>query len=428
MENASSAEHSMLEQALTHLTDAARHLNIDNDVIEKLTYPKESMKARLMVRMDDGSQKSFVAWRCRYDDTRGPTKGGIRFHPDSTIEEVETLAFWMMCKCAVMNLPFGGGKGAVRVDPQSLSRSELERLSRSYVRAFSQMLGPQRDIPAPDVYTNSMIMGWMADEYGSIVEHPCPAVITGKPIALGGSLGRDDATARGGYYLIKHLENELNLRGKDKTVAIQGFGNAGQFIATLLHADGYKIVAVSDSKGAVINKEGLDPHRLIAIKKEKGTVGAKAGINGAEALAPNDLIAVDCDLLVPAAFEDLIRKDNADRITAKVILELANGPITPEADEILSKKKIIVLPDILANAGGVTVSYFEWVQNLQGYYWQLPEIHQRLKTIMEAEGRAIWDLSLEKGTSVRTAAYIHALKRLATAIEAHGTQSFFGSR
>ena len=428
MTNVSSAEHSMLDQALTHLVEAGRHLNIDPDVMEKLAYPKESMKARLMIRMDDGSRKSFVAWRCRYDDTRGPTKGGIRFHPDSTIEEVETLAFWMMCKCAVMNLPYGGGKGAVRVDPQSLSRSELERLSRSYVRAFSQMIGPHRDIPAPDVYTNSMIMGWMSDEFGSITGHPTPAVITGKPIALGGSLGRDDATARGGYYLIKHLENELGLSSSSKTVAIQGFGNAGQFIATLLHADGYRIVAVSDSRGAVQCKDGIDPHKLIAVKNETGKVTAAAGKDGIEKIDPNNLIAVNCDLLVPAAFEDLIRKDNADSITAKVILELANGPISPEADEILARKKIIVLPDILANAGGVTVSYFEWVQNLQNFYWPLEEIHQRLKTIMENEGRAIWDLSLEKGTSMRTAAYIHALQRLATAIEAHGTQAFFGSR
>lgn len=427
MANVSSAEHSMLDQALTHLVEAGRHLNIDPDVMEKLAYPKESMKARLMIRMDDGSRKSFVAWRCRYDDTRGPTKGGIRFHPDSSIEEVETLAFWMMCKCAVMNLPYGGGKGAVRVDPQSLSRSELERLSRAYVRAFSQMIGPHRDIPAPDVYTNSMIMGWMSDEFGSIQGHPTPAVITGKPIALGGSLGRDDATARGGYYLIKHLEKELGL-APGKTVAVQGFGNAGQFIATLLHADGYRIVAVSDSSGAVQCKEGIDPHKLIAVKNETGKVTPIAGQGGIETIDPNDLIAVECDLLVPAAFEDLIRKDNADRISAKVILELANGPITPEADEILAKKKAIVLPDILANAGGVTVSYFEWVQNLQNFYWPLEEIHKRLKVIIENEGRAIWDLSLEKGTTIRTAAYIHALQRLATAIEAHGTQAFFGSR
>ncbi|MBX6375292.1 MAG: Glu/Leu/Phe/Val dehydrogenase [Acetobacteraceae bacterium] len=417
----------ILDRALTRLDEASRHIQVDGDVLERLKYPRETTKVRLMIRMDDGSRKSFLAWRCRYDDTRGPTKGGIRFHPNATAEEVETLAFWMTIKCAVMNLPYGGGKGAVQVDPRTLSKAELERLSRAYVQAFSRIIGPDRDIPAPDVYTNSMIMGWMADEYATIVGQSVPAVITGKPIALGGSLGRNDATARGGYYLVRHLARELGLPQEGMRVAVQGFGNAGQFIASLMRADGHRIVAVSDSGGAVYRAKGLDVATLLEAKNAGRSVASLAGENGVEALPPEDLVAVDCDLLVPAALEDMINETNADRIRAKVVLELANGPVTPEADTILDRKGVIVLPDILANAGGVTVSYFEWVQNRQGFYWSEQEVHERLRTVMEREGREIWALSRERGVSPRTAAYIHALARLAGAIEAHGTQQFFTS-
>lgn len=419
-------EDSLLDSALVRLDEAARHINVDADVIEKLKYPRETTKARLMIRMDDGSRKSFLAWRCRYDDTRGPTKGGIRFHPDASADEVEMLAFWMTFKCAVMNLPYGGGKGAVQVDPRKLSKAELERLSRSYMQAFSRIIGPDRDIPAPDVYTNAMIMGWMADEYSQIVGHASPAVITGKPLALGGSVGRGDATARGGYYLVRHLFSELGLKGKLR-IAIQGFGNAGQHIASLFAADGHSIVAVSDSGGAVKSAGGLSLEALLAAKKEDKSVIQTIGKDGHEALSADQLVGVDCDVLVPAALENMIRIDNADTIKARVVLELANGPVTHDADEILAKRNVVVLPDILANAGGVTVSYFEWVQNKQGYYWELPEIHEKLRVIMEREGRAIWELATSRGITVRTAAYVHALSRLAEAIEAHGTQSYFDS-
>jgi len=420
------SDDTLLDRALTRLDEAASHLRIDQDVIEKLKYPRETTKMRLMIRMDDGSRKSFLAWRCRYDDTRGPTKGGIRFHPDSSIEEVETLAFWMTFKCAVMNLPYGGGKGAVRVDPRTLSKSELERLSRAYMQAFARVVGPDRDIPAPDVYTNAMIMGWMADEYSQIVGQLSPAVITGKPIALGGSLGRNDATARGGYYLVRHLASELGL-GAGMRVAIQGFGNAGQYYAQLAGADGHKIVAVSDSAGAIHKAEGLDIAKLIAGKAAGRQVADLATELGAEVIGADALIGVDCDLLVPAALEDMITLDNASSIKARVVLELANGPVTPDADKLLEARGITVLPDILANAGGVTVSYFEWVQNRQGFYWDVEEIHARLLRIMEREGRAVWDIARDRGTTMRTAAYVHALSRLATAIEAHGTQPFFTS-
>ena len=415
----------MLDHALLRLDEAAAHVALDPDVLEKLKYPRETTKVRLMIRMDDGSRKSFMAWRCRYDDTRGPTKGGIRFHPDSTAEEVETLAFWMTFKCAVMNLPYGGGKGAVRVDSHALSKAELERLSRAYIQAFAKIIGPDRDIPAPDVYTNSMIMGWMADEYASIVGESAPAVITGKPISLGGSLGRDDATARGGYYLVRRLADQLGLKPGAR-VAVQGFGNAGQHIARLLAADGYRIVAASDSKGAIRCADGLDVETLLAAKS-RGSLTALAGAHGITALSAEDLIAVDCDILVPAALEDMIHARNADRVKARVVLELANGPITPEADAILEQKKVVVLPDILANAGGVTVSYFEWVQNRQGFYWPVEEVHERLKAMMEREGEAVWAIARDRGISLRSAAYVHALARLANAIQAHGTQQFFTS-
>jgi len=417
---------SLLDHALVRLDEAATHLNIDHDVIEKLKYARETTKVRLMIRMDDGSRKSFLAWRCRYDDTRGPTKGGIRYHPEATVDEVETLAFWMTFKCAVMNLPYGGGKGAVQVDPRKLSKAELERLSRAYIQAFSRILGPDRDIPAPDVYTNSMIMGWMADEYAQIVGRHEPAVITGKPIALGGSLGRGDATARGGYYLVRHLAEDLGLNGPLR-VAVQGFGNAGQHIARLLAADGHRIVAVSDSEGAVKAEAGLHVDLLIGAKESGRSVASTAGQGGHEFLAAEDLVSVDCDILVPAALENMIHADNAADVKARLVLELANGPVTSEADDILAGKGAVILPDILANAGGVTVSYFEWVQNRQGFYWTEQEIHERLRAIMEREGRAIWNVAREKSVTMRTAAYVHALGRLAEAIEAHGTQNFFTS-
>jgi glutamate dehydrogenase (NADP+) len=415
----------MLNQALRRLDEAAAHIEIDADVLEKLKYPRETTKVRLMIRMDDGSRKSFMAWRCRYDDTRGPTKGGIRYHPDATADEVETLAFWMTFKCAVMNLPYGGGKGAVRVDPHALSKAELERLSRAYIQAFARIIGPDRDIPAPDVYTNSMVMGWMADEYSSIVGQSTPAVITGKPISLGGSLGRDDATARGGYYLIQHLAERLQLAPSAR-VAVQGFGNAGQHIARLMAASGYRIVAASDSRGAIHCPGGLDVETLVSAKRQSSLVNL-AGSNGIKAIPAGEFVAVDCDVLVPAALEDMIHADNVSGVKAKVVLELANGPITPEADAVLDSKNVVVLPDILANAGGVTVSYFEWVQNRQGFYWPVEEVNARLKVMMESEGEGVWDLARKRGISLRSAAYVHALSRLATAIQSHGTQQFFTS-
>ena len=415
----------LFTKARKRLKEAAKHLDIHTEVIEKLRYPKETLAVSLQVRMDDGSRKSFKAWRCRYDDTRGPTKGGIRYHPAVNLDEVMTLAFWMTFKCAVANLPYGGGKGGVAVDARSLSRTELERLSRAYIQAFSRFIGPDRDIPAPDMYTNGIVMAWMADEYSSMVAVPTPAVITGKPIALGGSLGRDDATGRGGYYVLRHLEKELGVSPEKSRVVMQGFGNASFHCARLLHADGFKIIGVSDSRSAIYDPDGMDPLAVMDHKqKSRGLSGSPSNGNLQE-MTNAELLEQECDVLIPATMENQIIEENAADIKAPIILELANGPTTPAADAILRKSGTIVIPDILANAGGVTVSYFEWVQNKAGYYWPLDEVQSKLKKIMEPEARRIWNVKQERDVDMRTAAYVHALDRIASAVEAHGTKAYF---
>jgi glutamate dehydrogenase (NADP+) len=415
----------LLDRALERLDEAAGHMSIAPETLARLRQPMETLKARLTIRMDDGRQESFQAWRCRYDDTRGPTKGGIRFHPDSTEEEVEALAFWMTVKCSVAELPFGGGKGAVRVDPHKLSKMELERLSRAYVRAFARFIGPDRDIPAPDVATNGMIMAWMADEYATITGKPSPAIITGKPVALGGSLGRDDATARGGFDLLKHLADRLGCHNGQRRAVLQGFGNASSFMARLLKADGWTIVGASDSAGAVVNPNGLDVDALVQLKADGHSIIKAAGKNGTVLCDAEDMLSVESELLVPGALENMIHAENAGRIAARIILELANGPVTPEADRLLQKAGKLVLPDILANAGGVTVSYFEWVQNRLGMRWTLEDVHARLATTMQKQGDLVWQASVDKGISLRTAAYVVGLGRLVDAIQASGTRAYF---
>lgn len=416
---------SLFHAARTRLDEAARHLDIHDDVMEQLRYPKETLAATLSVRMDDGSVQSFKAWRCRYNDTRGPTKGGIRYHPDVSIDEVMTLAFWMTLKCAVANIPYGGGKGGVAVDVKQLSRTELERLSRAYIQAFSRFIGPDRDIPAPDMYTNGIVMAWMADEYSKMADAPTPSVITGKPIALGGSQGRADATGRGGYYVIRKLEDELGLAPGKSRVVLQGFGNASFHCARLLHDDGYIIVGLSDSRNAIYDEDGLDPHAVMAHKRATGSVSGASGNGTVIAMDNAALLTSDCDVLIPAAIENQITATNAAAVKASVILELANGPTAIEADPILAEAGKIVVPDVLANSGGVTVSYFEWVQNKSGFYWSEDEIHRRLREIIEPEAEKIWALAREKDIDMRTAAYVHALARIADAVEARGTQDYF---
>ena len=418
----------LFSTARERLDDAARYLDIEREVIEQLRYPKETLAATLLVRMDDGSRRAFKAWRCRYDDTRGPTKGGIRFHPAVNVDEVMTLAFWMTFKCAVANLPFGGAKGGVAVDVKTLSRAELERLSRSYVEGFSRFIGPERDIPAPDLYTNGIVMAWMADEYATITGHPTPAIITGKPVALGGSLGRDDATGRGGYYVLRCLQAELGVSPERSRVALQGFGNASYHCARLLHDDGYRIVGLSDSTSAIYDPDGMDPYAVMDHKtRTRGLAGAPTrGVS--RQLSNAELLETECDVLIPAAVENQITEANAANVKAPVILELANGPVTPAADAILDRNGVTVVPDILANSGGVTVSYFEWVQNKTGYYWPVEEVRSKLKAGLEPETRRIWDLAKDKAVNLRTAAYVHGLERIGQAVEARGTKAFFSQK
>ncbi len=417
----------LFTEAKRRLKTASKYIDIDPDVLEKLKYPQETLSASLLIRMDDGSRRSFKAWRCRYDDTRGPTKGGIRFYPSVCLDEIMALSFWMTFKCAVANLPFGGGKGGVAVNAQKLSKSELEKLSRTYVKAFSKFIGPDRDIPAPDMYTNSMVMGWMADEYSAIVGQPSPAVITGKPLELGGSQGRKDATGYGGYLVIRHLEKEFELHPKKSSVIIQGFGNAGFHCAKLLHQDGYKIIGICDSKTGLYDKSGLDPIALYDNKIKLGALFNQYTPPSVTQMSNTKLLEEKCDLLIPAALENQITALNAENIKASVICELANGPITFAADEILAKNNITVIPDILANAGGVIVSYFEWVQNKAGYYWEEDEVRTKLKQRIEPEAHKIWNLKLELGIDMRTAAYVLALERINAAVSAHGTKAFFVS-
>ncbi|MEM6467969.1 MAG: Glu/Leu/Phe/Val dehydrogenase [Planctomycetota bacterium] len=438
----------IFENALLRLDRAAQFANIDSEALDRLRHPKSVVNVSIPIRMDDGSLRIFEGYRVRHDDTRGPTKGGIRFHPQVHLGEVKALAFWMTCKCAVAGVPFGGGKGGVIVNPIELSRMELERLSRGFVQQLADFIGPDTDIPAPDVYTNSMIMGWMMDEYSTIQRRRTPDVITGKPIPLGGSLGRDDATGRGAYYCIKELERINDWTPENVRVAVQGFGNAGQHVARLLHADGYRCVAISDSKGGVYRDDGIDIPRAIELKRSQTSVSNVYGDrsvcdcpecgcvechcnpddSGSGTVITNEqLLELDVELLIPAALENQITVENASRITAAYIVEVANGPTTTEADDILKELGATVVPDILANAGGVTVSYFEWTQNRAGYYWSEEEVHERLQKIMAQEFTAIHNLSVESEIDMRTAAYAHALNRIGEAMESQGTSRYFNA-
>jgi glutamate dehydrogenase (NADP+) len=420
------------DNAKEQFEEALRHIDISDDAKECLSMPKEIMTASIPVRMDDGSLKIFTGHRVHYNNSLGPTKGGIRYHPGVTLDEVQSLAFWMTFKCAVMGLPYGGAKGGITVNPKEISKKELERLSRGYVQAFYDFIGPDKDIPAPDVYTNATIMGWMADEYSKISRSYLPAAFTGKPLSLGGSKGRDVATALGGYYIIKNLVNKLGMQEKGLRVSVQGFGNAGYNIARFLHDDEYRVIALSDSKGGIVCKDYcFDPVKIMGAKKSKGMIdgvyykGTVHDDNDHEHVSNTGVLETECDILIPAAIENQITKDNADKIKAKIILELANGPVTPEADRILAKKGIIVVPDILANAGGVTVSYFEWIQNRQGYYWSEKKIFDKLQKLMTTAFEDIYSIMTAKKCTLRVAAYIHAIKKIVEAIEAKGTKEFF---
>jgi glutamate dehydrogenase (NADP+) len=422
---------SLLSDAGSRLETAMKYVSISEDAIESLKYPQASLTVSIPVRMDDGSLKIFQGYRVRYDDTRGPGKGGVRYHPNVTLDEVQSLAFWMTFKCAVLNLPFGGAKGGITLNPKTLSRMELERLSRGYIDAIADFIGPDVDILAPDVYTNATIMGWMMDEYSIIRRQISPAVVTGKPITMGGSLGRETATAMGAFFVIENAMQKLERIPQETTVAVQGFGNAGAHIAELLFQAGYKIVAVSDSQGGIYAPQGLDIPSIRAYKlnnlgiKAVYCEGSVCNIIEHKTISNAELLTLDIDILIPAALENQVTDSNAQNIKAKYIFEVANGPVSSTADLILELQGIQVFPDILVNAGGVTVSYFEWVQNRSGLYWTTTEINQRLKQKMVEEADTIWDLSHNLSVSMRTAAYIHGLTRLGDAISAKGTRDYY---
>lgn len=413
---------------LKQIRQAYKYVDVCDNVKTVLERPKEMFIANLAVTMDDGKVKLFPAIRVHYNDVLGPTKGGIRYHPDVNADEVIALAFWMTFKAAVIDIPYGGGKGGIIVDPKKLSTHELEHLSRSYIEAMADFIGPDKDIPAPDVYTNSTIMGWMMDEYSKIKRKQEPAVITGKPLILGGSQGRDIATALGGYYIFKKAYEKLGLN-KDITIAVQGFGNAGMHIAKMLHDDGLKVVAVSDSKGGVYNEDGLDIEQLIKDKDKAREKGQSSKVSVCESCKENtkvitneELLELDVDVLIPSALENQITIINADKIRAKVVLEIANGPTTVDADKILNKKGITVIPDILANAGGVVVSYFEWVQNKAGYYWTKEEVFEKLKAKMETAFDKVHSEFIKNKIDMRTAAYVVGLKRIQKGLISKGIQ------
>ncbi len=409
----------MFEMAKQRLTDTAKLLDIADDVVETLRYPDETLCASLRVRLDDGSVKSFKAFRCRYNESRGPTKGGIRFHPSVNMDEVITLAFWMTFKTACVDLPFGGGKGGVSVDTKELSKRELERLSRAYVRAFSDFIDEDRDIPAPDMYTGGIVMAWMADEVAALKRRPMPAAITGKPLPLGGAKGRTEATGRGGFRVLEVFQDKLGL-DNGATIAVQGFGNAGTVFAQMAAEAGFKVVMASDSSGAAYDKDGLDIEGLIAHKSETGAVTGFA-----EDCAAGDLLKADCDLLVPAALGGVIDEDSVERLNCGAVLELANGAVTAKADAQLVRAGIPVVPDILANAGGVIGSHSEWVQNRTGQYWGLDDFNDILDRRIQDSAKETLGLAGELERDYRTAAYALALKRLNDAIAAKGTQRYY---
>lgn len=406
-----------LSMAQRQLRKAVEQMQADPAVYEILKEPKRTLTVNFPVRMDDGSIRTFMGIRAQHTDVIGPTKGGIRFHPNVTEDEVKALSMWMTFKCGVLGLPFGGAKGGVICNPRELSRGELERLTRGYVDAISAIIGPEKDIPAPDVYTNAQIMAWMMDEYSRLQGYNAPGVITGKPICLGGSLGRETATAQGCVFVIREAARKLSLDLTKATAVVQGFGNAGMHTARLLEEMGVTIIAVNDSKGGAYAPHGISVSELAAHKKETGTV---MGAPGTRNISGDQLLSLPCDILVPAALENQITGENAREIQARIVAEAANGPTTVEADAILSDRGVLVIPDILANAGGVTVSYFEWVQNLMNYYWTEAEVMDRLEQKMVSAFNDVFKTAVEYRSDMRTAAYISALRRLVEALKLRG--------
>jgi glutamate dehydrogenase/leucine dehydrogenase len=400
--------------ALENFDTAADALGLDNDTREMIKYPERVLTVTVPVRMDDGRIHRFEGYRVQHSTVRGPGKGGIRYHPQVTLDEVKALATWMTWKCAVVNIPFGGAKGGITCNPKSMSKGELERMTRRYTSAILPLIGPEKDIPAPDVYTNSQTMAWIMDTYSMTLGYPVPGVVTGKPISLGGSLGRNEATGRGVFYTIQSACEHLRMSLKDATVAVQGFGNAGSIAAQLLHEAGAKIVAVSDSTGCIYNKDGLN---ILELMRMKALCGHVEGFPESEPISPAELLAMKCDILVPAALENTILAENAPAVKAKIIAEAANGPLTPGADRILESKGVFIIPDILCNAGGVTVSYFEWVQDEQHLFWEAQDVYDRMERVMKTAFRDVLKIHLEQKASMRIAANMLGIGRVAEAVQ-----------
>jgi len=415
----SSMEKSLYEQALEVFRQAAKVMQLDPNIQKFLERPQRTIVVEFPVLMDDGRVEMFVGYRCQHSTALGPAKGGIRYHPNVTLDEVQTLAFWMTWKCSLLNLPYGGGKGGVKVDPSKLSKSELERLSRRFFFEISQFVGPLKDIPAPDVNTNLQVMAWYLDTYSMHVGYTALGVVTGKPVELGGSVGRNEATGRGVAVVAAEACKLLGMDISKAKVAVQGFGNVGSFSAKILQEEfGAKIVAVSDVSAAYYDPNGIDINDLIAYRdSNKGLI---EGYPKAQRIKHEELFELDVDILVPAALENSITEENADKIKAKLIVEGANGPVTPGADKILHSKGVTIIPDILANAGGVTVSYFEWVQDLQSFFWDLDDVRNKLAKMMRAAFAEVAKTKEKYNTDFRTAAYIVAIDRVAKAVKLRG--------
>ena len=407
------------DNVVSTIKNAAGVLGLDNNDFVADIYPERELKVHFPVRMDDGSVRVFEGYRVQHSSLRGPYKGGVRFHQDVDENEVKALAAWMTFKCALVNIPYGGAKGAVKVDPSTLSFGELERLTRRFTAMILPLIGPDKDIPAPDVNTDARIMGWMMDTFSTFHGYAIPEVVTGKPLEVGGSLGRREATGRGVYIATKEMADKLGMSLKDARIAVQGMGNVGSVAAQLLREEGAKIIAISDVSGGIYDENGFDIDAIIEMLAENKTL-KKCNLPNAAWISNDELLSLECDFLIPAALEGQIHEENADAVRAKVIVEAANGPTTIEADAILEGKGIVVVPDILANAGGVIVSYFEWVQNLQALFWNEDEINDALFQALKAAIDEVYDLHKEKGVSLRTAAYVLAMKRLAAARSTRG--------
>lgn len=397
------------ESAKYQLSKASETANLDKNIVEQLTHPDRYIEIAIPIIMDDGSQKIFAGFRSQHNNARGPYKGGIRYHQNVDLDEVKALSFWMTFKNAVIDVPFGGGKGGVIVNPKELSETELEKLSRGYMKKMFRNLGPEIDVPAPDVNTNGQIMGWMRDEFEKLSSSSAPGVITGKAIEDGGSEGRAEATGYGGGYVLREAIHSGLLNAERKTIAIQGFGNVATYLSEYASEHGFKVVALSDSKGGVYNPEGIN---ITLAEKHKKETKALSGLSSTSNITNAELLELDVDVLVPAALENVLTAENADKVKAKFVLEMANGPTTPEADEIFAKKGVIVVPDILANSGGVCVSYYEWYQNMNNEHWSKEQVLQKLDEQISHAFKKVVDVQKEYKTTLRTATYILATKRL----------------